>query len=235
MQRAVLLLAVLAGCELDWNFQNDDESRGFRPDAGADAAPDAPVVTTPILHYRFDDSLANDGTLGHDYDATGASFTYVEGKLGRAIAFDATWTTQVLLPTQELLSKPGDVTIALWFREDSVQSDGAVRYLFNNRGAGGFQTYHGAGGNQALTTCSDAGCAAFGYSVGKWHQLVYRHASGGALEIFIDGVLATTLPASNVYFSSTQTAIQIGTRTNMQVDELKIFDRFVPTTDLQSL
>ena len=229
--RAVLLVAVLAGCTLDFGSHEGNQQSGpFRPDGSVDAAPPG-----PILHYRFDDDLANDGVLGHDYDATGTSITYVGGRLGKAVAFDMSWTTQVLLPTQELLSKPGDVTIALWFREDIVQTEGGVPYLFNNRGAGGFQTYHGAGGNQALTTCSAAGCAAFGYSVGNWHQLVYRHASGGALEIYVDGALATSLPASDVYFSSTQTAIQIGTRTNMQVDELKVFDRLIPTADLKAL
>ncbi len=185
------------------------------------------VVPPPILHYRFDDSLANDGSLGAAYDATGAGFTYVAGREGKAAQFAHVNPSQILLPTQQLMSGGDAFTIALWFREDAVVDTVLTSYLFDNRGGGGFQTYHGAGGNEALTTCSDAGCKSFGYSIGVWHHLVYRYdgrTGQGPLEIYIDDKLAASLPSSAVFFSETQKNIVIGTRTNMQIDDIKIYD-----------
>jgi hypothetical protein len=181
----------------------------------------------PILHYRLDGSLANEGSLGLAYDATGAGFTYVAGRDGQAAQFAHVNPSQIVLPTQELMSGGDAFTIALWFREDAVVDTVLTSYLFDSRGNGGFQTYHGAGGNEALTTCSAAGCASFGYSIGVWHHLVYRYdgrSGQGPLEIYIDAKLAASIASSNVYFSDTQKNIVIGTRTNMQIDDIKIYD-----------
>jgi hypothetical protein len=207
----------------DGNHDYMEYERPDAPPAMHDAAPSG-----LMLHYRFDDTLHNDGSLGRAFDGTGTNFTFVPGVRGKAVAFDTTMDTGLLLPTQVPLSSHAAITVGFWFREDLVwNSSPWTQYLFNNRGGGGFQTYHGASGAQALTTCSSAGCAAFGYAVGTWHHLIYRHdgAAGGPLEIFLDGTLVAMLPPSTVYFSATQTSITIGTRTNMQIDDLQIHSR----------
>jgi len=225
------LVAILSltGCDLCLR-SDPHEPPELAPDAGPSGDPtvDAPPRgPTPILHYTFDDTLANDGTLGHDYDGTGTSISFVAGMRGRAVAFDTTQYTAVALPTQVPMSSHPAYTVGLWFREDAVwNSGGYTQYLIDTRGGGGFQTYHGFGGNQALTTCSAAGCQTFGYSVGTWHHLIYRHdgrAGDAPLDIFIDNVLVAMLPASSVYFSTTQKSLVVGTRTNMQVDELAVY------------
>jgi hypothetical protein len=201
--------------------------------------PDAKVFTDaavarPMLHYRFDDTLQNDGSLGSGFDGTGMGFSFVPGVRGNAVAFDTTRYSGVLVPTQVPLSSHAGITIGFWFREDVVwNSGGYTQYLFDNRGNGGFQTYHGAGGAQALTTCSSAGCISFGYAVGTWHHLIYRHdgAAGGPLEIFVDGKRVAMLPPSTVYFDDTQTSITLGTRTNMQIDDLQIHSRVFSNAD----
>jgi hypothetical protein len=223
---ACVLVLATTGCDL---YFDRHEPESTRPDAATSStdATDAPPGTLPILHYRFDDTLANDGTLGRAFDGAGTAYAFVAGRRGNAVAFDTTRDTAVVLPTQVPLSSGVRYTVGLWFREDAVwNSGGYTQYLFDSRGSGGFQTYHGYAGNEALTTCSAAGCMAFGYSVGTWHHLIYRYdgdAGAAPLEIFIDGVRVVALPASTVYFSATQKNIVIGTRTNMQVDELKVF------------
>ncbi|HEY5921167.1 MAG TPA: LamG-like jellyroll fold domain-containing protein [Kofleriaceae bacterium] len=223
----VALVGLVAGCDLYYGAEEHPDAGTLVVDADHAGFKDAPPGSLPMFHYRFDDTLANDGTLGPTFDGTGTSYGFVAGKHGRAVAFDTTQFTSVVLPTQVPMSSGGAFTIGLWFREDVVWNSGDyTQYLFDNRGNGGFQTYHGYGGNQALTTCSGAGCRAFGYSVGTWHHLIYRHdGSAGAapLEIFLDGVLVATLPASTVYFADTQKNITLGTRTNMQIDELKVY------------
>jgi hypothetical protein len=243
--KALAIVALLAGgCQLDLYPEHGTGEEYSTADYG-EIRPDAPPRSdaarelSPILHYRFDDSLASEGTLGAGYAGTGTNITYVAGKRGKAVAFDTTRDTKVLLPTQVPLSNHDSYTVGLWFREDVVwDSGGFTQYLFNNRGAGGFETYHGAGGAQALTTCSDAGCKAVGYSVGPWHHLAYRYAGtdtvAAPLEIYIDGVLATSLPASTIFFSSTQTSITLGTRTNMQVDDLMVFSQALTAAELCS-
>jgi hypothetical protein len=204
----------------DHEGNHDDDPDYVRPDA-----PDVTAVG-PMLHYRFDDTLRNDGSLGSAFDGTGTAFTFVAGVRGKAVAFDTTMDTELLLPTQVPLSSHAAITVGLWFREDVVwDSSPWTQYLFNNRGGGGFDTYHGASGSQALTTCSAAGCASFGYAVGVWHHLIYRHDSAGPLEIFLDGKQVAMLPPSTAYFSDTQTSITLGTRTNMEIDDLQIYNR----------
>jgi hypothetical protein len=233
--RLCLLVGLAAtACHVQFYDHNNiepDHNSPYRPDA----AIDAPQGPAPLLRYRFEDSLANDGTLGAGFDATGTSVAFVSGKHGRAVAFDTTQYTSVLLPTQQVLSSHLAYTIGLWFREDAVwNSGGYTQYLFDSRGGGGFQTYHGYAGNEALTTCSDAGCRAFGYSVGTWHHLIYRYdgsAGEAPLELFIDGALVATLPPSNVYFSTTQKNVVIGTRTNMQIDEVAIYAQVFTLAD----
>jgi hypothetical protein len=227
----LVLLATTASCEL-YLDSLDSDREGVTlhgPDGGLPADAKPQLAPEPILHYHFDDSLANDGTIGAAYAGNGTGYTFVAGRRGKAIAFDTTWDSGVVLPTQVPLSSGDVYTVGLWFREDAVwNSGGATQYLFDSRGSGGFQTYHGTGGNEALTTCSAAGCQGLGYSVGVWHHLLYRYdgSDGPApLELFIDGELATKLPPSDVYFSSTQKSIAIGARTNMQVDDLRIYDQ----------
>ena len=230
---SVLVLGVvMGGCDLYFESHDGTDLGEIGVDAGPRSVDggrpaDAPPGTLPILHYKFDDTLANAGTLGASFDGTGTSYSFVTGKRGRAVAFDTTRDTSVVLPTQVPLSSGVRYTVALWFREDAVwNSGGYTQYLFDNRGNGGFQTYHGYGGNEALTTCSAAGCTSFGYRVGVWHHLIYRYdgnAGAAPLEIFIDGARVAALPASAVYFSTTQKSIVIGTRTNMHVDDLAIY------------
>src|SRR5262245_28522361 len=99
----VWVLGAVTGCSLYFNPDDDPHTSvdaGLASSDGAKGPVDAPPGSLPILHYRFDDTLANDGTLGHTLDGTGTSYSFVEGKHGRAVAFDTTRYTSVVLPTQ---------------------------------------------------------------------------------------------------------------------------------------
>jgi hypothetical protein len=228
----LLVIGLTASCGLDIDVLDGHDSQSevtyHGPDAGRAADAPPKVAPAPILHYTFDDTLDNAGSLGAGYAGHGTGYSFDAGKVGTAIQFDKTRESGVVLPTQVPLSSDVAYTIGFWFREDSVwNSDPYTQYLFDSRGNGGFQTYHGAGGNESLTTCSAAGCQGLGYAVGVWHHLIYRYdgANGDApLELFIDGKLAATLPASDVYFSTTQKSVVIGTRTNMMIDDLRVYD-----------
>jgi hypothetical protein len=242
LARVLALVSVgLVGCaQLDELFETDagenfddseitprpGETTGSGEGSGSGSGEDEVVTPVdPILHYKLDGSLANGGSLV-GFDATGAAITYVPGVDGNAVAFDTTSNTHVLLPTQGVLAGLRTVTIGFWFREDAIWDGPLTTYLFDNRGAGGFQSYHGYAGAQALTTCSDAGCQGLGYLVGTWHHLAYRYDGEGdrKLWIYIDGKPMTSLPASDVYFAESQTSIVLGTRTNVQIDDVQIFD-----------
>src|SRR5262245_58081980 len=119
---AIFVLLGLTACDLYWPSDPDDPR--FTPDAAVvivDAPPSGPQA---ILHYTFDDTLANDGTLGHAFDGTGTSIGFVAGVRGRAVAFDTTQYTSVLLPTLVPMSNQRVYTVGLWFREDAVWNSG---------------------------------------------------------------------------------------------------------------
>src|SRR5688500_4796649 len=98
--RLVAVCMLLAGCTLDLFPRHDGNDDDYGP------LPDAPPMTAsgPILHYPFDGSLANEGSLGHAFDGTGTAYTFTAGKLGNAVKFDTTRETHVLLPTQVPMS-----------------------------------------------------------------------------------------------------------------------------------
>lgn len=103
---------------------------------------------------------------------------------------------------------------------------------------GGFESYHGASGENLVTCVSGnptlSACVQASYPVGQWNHLPIRYAGsstqpggGGDFEIYLGGALAATIPnpAGDVIFSSGQAnAAMVGQHSNFAIDELSVYN-----------
>ncbi len=209
---------------------------------------------TPIIQFAFEGNVQNLGSLAPSYDGSAASVQYVAGKFGQAVKFTSVAASTVSIPgTGTLFGTKQVMTMGLWYREASVLNSSnfpvfSPRLITDRKtdpqfGSydNGFETYHGVSGS-GLTTCSQLGCATISYSVGTWHHLILRYAGtglndgqGGPLTLYLDGNLVGTIPNSfNKYalFGQPLNDLAVGTSSNFEVDDLRIYDAVYPT-DIQ--
>jgi hypothetical protein len=198
----------------------------------------------PALRYAFDGNAANTGSWP-GYAGWVADVSWVSGYSGKAIRFNATATSQLILPgSAGVFNSSPKLTVALRFREDAVlPSLSSSRDLLSNRTTSGvdrgIDVYHGVYNAPWIYTCSSAGCATITAPAGVWHHLAFRYAGlsaangGGAnIELFLDGAAAGTLanPTGLPVFSQVADLV-VGRNTNFTVDDLSVYARVFTDTD----
>ena len=203
------------------------------------------VRIDPILHYPFDGSAVNVGTLGASYDGLVTNATFAPGgKVGEAVVFEGSAASFVLLPNTRIpLSAGSSYTIALWFNAKTTSDRTSLGTLLDFRltgnDGGGIVCFGEDPQVAKLSACysaspSGADCGSFDFVEGDWHHLILRYAAtstqpgGGApLEIYRDGMLVDTAPNATgaVIFSAGQDQnMVLGAGSDFIVDDLKIYD-----------
>ncbi|HSN26337.1 MAG TPA: LamG domain-containing protein [Kofleriaceae bacterium] len=120
--RVLLLLVALAGCDRVFGLGDPyedapgtgtgDAHRGDGPAMPADASGDADGrLPTPLLHYRFDGTMAEagGGAMATCTTSVGAACGYAPGKYGMALHLDGSSIAEITLP-----SLPPSFTVIAW-------------------------------------------------------------------------------------------------------------------------
>src|SRR5690606_6729239 len=85
----------------------------------------------------------------------------------------------------------------------------------------------GAGGGNYLYTCvTSVGCNNFGFTLGKWNNLIYRYAGAGSnVDVYLNGAKQFTLTAvPGDLFAGFADAV-VGKDSNVYVDEIRFYDQ----------
>lgn len=178
-----------------------------------------------VIHYTFDEDTSEivRDTSGNDYDGTlhGAQRTD-EGKSGQAIAFNN--TTDHIATNLETKGFPW--TVSAWVNlEENDQSeaillesaDGAIKLKQKETGKAGFTR---EGYDFSFNTA---------IPIGRWVHVAFRGDLNGT-SLFIDGELQETISDNTLLPVAT-----IGSKTHAfkgKLDELRVFDRIVPSNEI---
>ena len=176
-------------------------------DAAADSRLiDAPMGPTPRLHWEFENTTNNTGSLSGFALITPAGISYVAGKTGMAGSFGAGQYSNVG-GMKNVLGSYAKVTVAFWLMEPGTLSSVAVMDD-NNRSTspfGGVQLgFGGTSVSVCVSTTSNAflggSCGGFtAPSANAWHHWIVRYdgtgingGQGGPTEIYVDDSLVHT-------------------------------------------
>jgi concanavalin A-like lectin/glucanase superfamily protein len=187
------------------------------------------VTNAPLVFYRFENNYDSIGALGNTSTyaavATGTP-TFVAGKFGSAVSFPNSPTTYLTLPLLNEFHSGSAFTVSLWFNETSLVNP-ATLWTFQGSAGNRLESYHGASGPNLFTCVVNIACANFAYSMGTWHNLLYRYAgTGQGVDVYLDDVLMFTLtgPTGNLFNAASSNPI-IGQSTVFMVDEIQVYDQ----------
>lgn len=200
------------------------------------AIPDAGTSSLPLLYYTFENQLENQGSLGAAYDGTAAGTTYVPGLINQGLKFGGASTSSlVVYNSAAAIGAYPSTTISVWFKEDPGAA--GANLLFYQAAGFGCTTYHYTGFQGTLRTACEGsssytGIASTGYIVGRWQNLIFRHAGtaaapgGGAdMEIYLNNELVGVVsnPGGAQIWSTTMEDLILGAYSNFTIDELKVY------------
>jgi len=165
--------------------------------AGVVAASPAAGITDLLARWSFNEgsgtTAADASGAGHTGTLSGNA-TCIEGKLGKALAFDGA-TGRVQVPASAALAPADGITVSAWVKSNG--SPGPFRYIVSKGGngceTGSYGIYTGrsegirfyvANGPTTYTLSSDGGTGVFD---GQWHHVAGTY-DGSAVHLYIDGV-----------------------------------------------
>jgi hypothetical protein len=197
-----------------------------------------------LLHYTFDGDIANTGSLP-GFDATTVGTTsFVPGKFGLALQIGDRGVAEVF-GMKSVLGVFPQYTISFWAKASSPPPAGSNLFFDGNFGTAPF-------GGVALAQADPSSlllCAATASNrslggacngppapaLSAWHNIILRYlgagtgfGQGGAVELYIDGALAYTLPndsaADPVFNANIPDFLQIGSIPYL-IDDLRVYNR----------
>lgn len=210
--------------------------------------------TAPIAEYRFDECSGAASVL----DASGNSLngtplgTYSAGATGtvcRAGAFNGT-NAYVAVPNNALLNQPY-VSVAAWVRHstaalknwEAILAKGDSTYRLHLNGGCSINSITTA---KAFTFGFNGGCGNADLNsgvvpvAGQWYHVVGTY-DGATIKVFVNGELKnsqalTTTIGSNTYpLYLGENSQQTGRKWSGDIDEIKIFDRALPDSEVLSM
>lgn len=187
----------------------------------------------------------NHGTLGTNASASPNDSTRVAGYSGKGMEFDGI-NDYVNVPADNSLnmSSSGEVTLSTWVNLNDWPNnygiagrydygDGSQRY--------GYMLYTKSGGEFRFQVANDTHSypSATGFSTDKWHHLVGTY-DGSDIKIFVNGDLEGTASHSAgigvpSYGFRIGTVDDTFTNMNGTIDEVKVYNRSLSTSEVQAL
>jgi hypothetical protein len=192
------------------------------------------VTTSPLLRYAFEGNPNNTGAIPNtptSFNGTQSSVSYASsGKFGNAVTFLQSDSSYVTLPVSPLIRTGRAYTVSIWWREPSVVNGSPGPRLISFPGTNRLEGYHGATGTALYNCVSSIQCNNFSYTVNSFNNLIYRYTGAGAgVQVYLNNVLQFTLngPPGDLFAALGNP--EVGTRTNMTVDEIRFYDQVYTT------
>lgn len=195
--------------------------------------------------WHFDES---GGTLAHDSSGNGNDgiiygASRVDGKFKNGLSFDGD-SDYLLIPDDESLDITDEVTVAAWFKTDTVH-DGAIvwkDYSTYNPTYG--IAYFGQSYGQISGRITDSGGSphAIGFDFvadGQWHLIVLTY-DGSKQKLFLDAVEKVSQSWSGSIAASSYDLV-VGSRNlvpiyfNGIIDEVQVYERALSSAEISDL
>ena len=205
-----------------------------------------------IAHYSFDTSVTSDDSgNGYNLNTGNGGPSQVTGQFGNAADFNGSSFLYLNGPTQNSAFNigTGNFAMSFWY-----QSDGSAFSPFVGKNSSSLDQGYAA--SLAGSVFGDLGDTTGGFVTtarptddgSVFHHLVFQ-SMGGQLQLFLDGVLASTAAGSGS--DAVSSAFAIGTRNISQagaqnfngtsqkldgrIDEVWVFDNALTTTEISNL
>jgi hypothetical protein len=204
------------------------------------------LVSGLILHYKADEGtgtlVADSSGLGHDGTYLGNPQWSADGQLLGALALDG--SSNVTTPAAADLGGMTRMTLSVWMRADRALVDMTHPYPFvlnhtdyaNNRGFAlmtvlsetntfGFRLHTGTGRREVTMD---------GVPSGTWVHVVATF-DGQTMRLYRDGVLLDVNVTGPIPLPSLDAPLQVGEGFEGLLDDVRIYDRALSPTEVQSL
>ncbi len=205
-----------------------------------------------VLHHTFDgkklnSSTSTDSSVGGNNGSLLGGYRPTIGKVGQALSFNGS-SDYIVVSSSTLLNLTGDVTISLWLKPGSTQSDNAAVLNKYSSSSGGFtlqqnnsttNQYVFAWGNGSSYTCEATTTIILTANVWQ-HVMVVK--SGSTVTGYVNGVIhdSCTGAFSTVSYSSDN--VTLGRRASAGdrywsgvMDDVRIYNRALTTKELAQL
>ena len=220
------------------------------PNGNLTSSTEASFATAPqslVAAYSFNEGLgasANDAS-GNGNTGTILGATWMAGQYGGALSFDGV-DDHVDIPNSDSLNITGDaVTISLWAKAGSQNSDDYLVGKSNGAGTNGYSLY--TGNLASLRFFTGTGernrTPDFGFAWdNQWHHLAGVY-DGNTVSIYVDGELQASGIASGSIVDSSSHNLTIGSyndasssvsRFNGLIDEVRIYNEALSQKEIQS-
>ena len=220
--------------------------------------------TAPIAEYRFDqcggaggavtgavpDSSATAPSLPGTVNLGGIVANNSNGKICTGFKFDGASTTFISVPHNAKLNQP-KVSVAAWVRHsaaalknwEAILAKGDTTYRLHLNGG---CSINGITTAKAFTFGFNGGCGNADLNsgvvpvAGQWYHVVGTY-DGATIKIFVNGVLqnsqalVTTIGNNAFPLYLGENSQATGRNWNGDIDEIKIFDRELPDTEVLSM
>ena len=195
-------------------------------------------------YYTFDDTgnLGNDSSQGANHGTVNGAMTNSDATRGNVLEFDGTNDN---VEITGLMGSPADVTLAAWVNLDSGASDGEIISIgdyvairADESGGEGVQAFFYDG-----STWHNLDSGTYISGTG-WHHVAYIFDdTSNTQTLYIDGiVVATGSRTESITYSGQGSNTFIGQHGNAtsynfdgKIDDARIFDRVLTTSEIQSL
>jgi len=195
--------------------------------------------------WQFDES---GGTIAHDSSGNGNDGTIygasrVDGKFENGLSFNGD-SDYVLVPDDESLDISDEITVAAWFKTDTVHDGSIVWKDYSTYNPVYGIAYFGQSYGQISGRITDSGGSthslAFNFTAdGDWHLIVLRY-DGAYQKLFLDGVeKASEFWSGNIATSAYD--LMIGSRVLVPIyfdgviDNVQIYDRALSLSEISDL
>ena len=192
----------------------------------------------PVYHLTFDD----EGAMGDCGGCTRYNTTLVEGRVGNAYRFNGA-DSYVDLGTLSHIKGKSLFSVSVWINPDFEETDSARRTVFYDGNSFGIFSLNTVSGFRTLFRFPSGvvrpDLAGLNWTPGTWHHLAVTY-NGSEIRGYWDGVLVKTQAASGSLLTDTLKA-KVGVTPILSdyfkgnIDELKIFDRTLTSSEVQSL
>jgi hypothetical protein len=235
-----------------------------KPDVGLDAVPDAsPLLSGLLVYYTFDSASGSDipdqsgkGNTGKLSGISGTGYDFVAGKVGKALSLHKAGPGYVSVPST-VFAKATDITIAVWVNVTTPQNwqrliDVGVDAKISANTSTGTKYFNIVPKNDgsnllfSITTngySNEQKLSAASLSASTWTHVAVVLSSGAA-KLYINGSEATnstppTLHPADLgaidYAFVGKSQFSNDPAFDGVVDELRVYDRALPATEVQAL